>query len=242
MNDADKRTAMTRGVFITGTDTGVGKTLVTALLALHWKGLGFDVGVMKPFATGCHQIGGELVCDDATWLRETVGVDDDLKLINPARWEEPLAPLLAARRAGNAHCDWIGRCREALKVLCGRHEIVLVEGVGGLLVPLQELRGGIQFPTAADLANEIGFPITIVARRELGTINHTLLTACYGLQVPLTGIVFCDARPIEAHDVAAQTGPALISEMSGLPIWTQIPFLADVSRPALQSWAGANLR
>lgn len=222
-----------QSLFITGTDTGVGKTVVTALLALHWKSLGVDVGVMKPFATGCAKVGGELVCDDASWLRETVGLDDDLQLINPARWEEPLAPLLAARRAGNAHLDWIGRCHEALKVLCARHEIVLVEGVGGLLVPLQEARGDVQFPTAADLANEIGFPVGIVARRELGTINHTLLTACYGLQVPLAGILFCDARPVGADDLAAQTSPALISEMSGLPILAQFPWCGDLSRDGL---------
>lgn len=230
-----------QSLFITGTDTGVGKTLVTAVLALHWRRQGVDVGIMKPFATGCTSLHGELVCDDARWLKETVGLDDELELINPARWEEPLAPLVAARRAGNAHIDWIARCHEAHKVLCARHEVMLIEGVGGLLVPLQERRRHIQFPTAADLANEIGFPLAIVARRELGTINHTLLTACYGVQVPLAGILFCDARPIEESDVAAQTSAALIYEMSGLAAWMEIPFLPDVSRAALESWALSNL-
>ena len=226
-----------QSLFITGTDTGVGKTVMTAMLALYWRSLGFDVGVMKPFATGCESVGGQLVSEDARWLKEIVGLDDELELINPARWEEPLAPLLAARRAGNSHCDWIGRCHDAFKVLCERHEFVLVEGVGGLLVPLQERRGGIHFPTAADLANEIGFPIAIVARRELGTINHTLLTACYALQVPLLGFLFCDSKPVGDSDIAAQTSPDLIEEISGLPVLGQTPFCTDLSRQALQQTA-----
>ncbi|MDF2439771.1 MAG: dethiobiotin synthetase [Abditibacteriota bacterium] len=230
-----------QSLFITGTDTGVGKTMVTALLALHWRKLGFDVGVMKPFATGCSLACGELVCDDARWLKETVGLDDDLDLINPARWEEPLAPLVAARRAGDAHVDWIDRCRDALEVLRSRHEFMLVEGVGGLLVPLQERRGEIQFPTAADLANEIGFPLALVARRELGTINHTLLTVCYGLQVPLAGLVFCDSQPIDKDNIAAQTSPALICEMSGLPAWMEVPFLPELSRASIEAWATSQL-
>jgi dethiobiotin synthetase len=225
-------------LFITGTDTGVGKTVVTALLALHLRSRGIDAGVMKPLASGCETVNGELVSEDALFLKEMTGVEDELELINPLRWEEPLAPLVAARRAENAQLDWLTPFWESYKVLCSRHECVLVEGVGGLLVPLPHPQQS-TFYTCADFANELQLPMVLVARRVLGTINHTALTARYPLQAPahFAGLVFCDAQPIEENDVAANTSPDLIAEMTGLPIWGQVPRLTDLSRAAMQEAA-----
>jgi dethiobiotin synthetase len=223
--------------FITGTDTGVGKTLVTALLALHFQARGADVGVMKPFASGCEVQSGALTSEDATFLKETCALQDEMELINPARWLEPLAPLVAARRAGDASDYW-KQFLDAYGVLRARREVVLVEGVGGLLVPIAERDGKIL--TCVELASTLALPVIVVARRALGTINHTLLTieALRVAKLEIAGLVFCDAEPMQESDVAATTSPAMIAEISGVPILGYVPFLENLSREKLQ-WASS---
>src|SRR5574337_286447 len=88
---------MGKGYFITGTDTGVGKTLVAGGLAALYRNKGLDVGVMKPIATGCKRVNNNLVSDDAVFLKLSAEVDDDSELINPYIFEQPLAPTAAAR-------------------------------------------------------------------------------------------------------------------------------------------------
>jgi len=223
--------------FITGTDTEVGKTVVTALLALRMQARGIDVGVMKPFASGCRREQAVLISEDARWLREMTGVRDELELINPVRFEEPLAPLVAARREGVETEDFLARCHEAYRELQSRHQCVIVEGIGGLLVPLQARTGSTL--TCADFASELGLPVVVIARRALGTINHTLLTCRAPLRDPsyFAGLVFCDAAPVADDDVAAQSSPALIEEITGLKIWGEVPYLSDLSRPVLMEAA-----
>lgn len=230
----------TRNYFITGTDTGVGKTLVTALLALHFRSLGVGVGVMKPFATGCRSESGVLISEDAEFLKGVCELSDELELINPARWEEPLAPLVAARRASDASDHW-HNVLKSYEVLRSRHEIVLVEGVGGVLVPVQERDGEIL--TCVHLANTLKLPTILVARRALGTINHTLLTieALRNSNIEIAGFIFCDAQPVDENDIAAQTSPAIIAEMTRLPILSEVPYLSDVSSPALKQAASEYL-
>lgn len=238
-------------LFITGTDTGVGKTLVTALLALRLQAQGVDVGVMKPFASGCEWQAGELVNADAQFLKAVTGVEDELSLINPVRFEEPLAPLVAARRLPTydpaAPPDFRPQVWEAYAELHRRHQCVLVEGVGGLLVPIQEkvvtnrnaASATSPFFTCADLANKLGLPVVIVTRRMLGTINHTVLTSQVPLQPPahFAGLIFCDAQPVAANDIAAQTNEAIIAEMTGLDIWGTVPYLADLAPQSLRQAA-----
>lgn len=218
-----------QSLFVTGTDTNVGKSVVTVLLALRLRELGIDAGVMKPMASGCRMEDGVLVSDDALFLKEMTGVDDDLDLINPIRLEEPLAPLVAARRCGQPTHDYLPRTLAAYAELQERHDCVIVEGVGGLLVPIAE-NDGHTF-TCVDLANSLGLPVVLVARRILGTINHSVLTCRTALESPadFAGLVFSDAVPVDYDDIAAQTSPALISEMTGLPIWGQVPFLEELT-------------
>jgi len=223
-----------QSLFVTGTDTGIGKTLVTALLVLNLRARGIDAGVMKPIASGCSSMNSELVSEDARWLREVTGVHDELDLMNPIRLQEPLAPLVAARRANEKSGEFIERSLAAYEELQQRHDCVIVEGVGGLLAPLAERKGEIQ--TCADLANALGLPVAVVARRGLGTINHTLMTCATILQTParFAGIVFCDAMPVEASDIAAATSPAIIAEMARLPVWASVPFIGDLSRANME--------
>lgn len=210
-------------MFISGTDTGVGKTVVTALLALKFRQMGYSVGVCKPFASGCLWRDGALQSDDALYLKSTLNLEESLGQINPITLEEPLAPLVAARRAGVSTADWRGRARDAIDALKARYDVVLVEGVGGLEVPIGEDESGIW--TARDFADDLDCPTILVARRGLGTINHTLLSVKSAPRV--NALIFNDAAPVEADDVAAQTNVALLREMTGLPVWAQVPFMGE---------------
>lgn len=162
-----------RGLFITGTDTGVGKTLIAAGLAAWCRAQGMDVGVMKPVATGGIRWRrprgrSRWLSPDAVLLARAADVHDPWDLINPECFREPLAPFVAAQRAGKA-VRWPAILR-AYRRLQQRHPFLIIEGIGGLLVPLSRRQ------TVADLIQAFDLPVLIVARRRLGTLNHTLLT------------------------------------------------------------------
>ncbi len=153
-----------RGLFVTGTDTGVGKTYVTCALARGLRAAGVDVGVMKPIETGVPPTGPE----DARALQRASGVEDPLELICPVRFSLPASPEAAAQAEGRS----VSRAdlRKAFEFLARRHEFMLVEGAGGLLVPLDPHHD------MADLVRELDLPLLVVARGRLGTVNHTRLT------------------------------------------------------------------
>lgn len=156
------------GIFITGTDTGVGKTVATAALGLALRDSGVNVGVMKPIETGAPLMGGRRVGEDAEALRRLIAPDDSIEDVNPYALALPAAPSAAAK-AEEAAID-LAVIRAAYDRLAARHDLVLVEGAGGLLVPIDAKSA------MADLAASLGTPILVVARTRLGTINHTLLT------------------------------------------------------------------
>lgn len=191
------------GVFVTGTDTDVGKTFVAAGLAAALRRRGVDVGVMKPVATGRSK--------DAQRLLKASGASDPLDLVNPIHLKAPLSPHLAARREGTRVELW--RIDRAFKTLGSRHEFVIVEGAGGLLVPIRD-----DF-TMADLAKRLGLPLLIVARDALGTINHTLLTveAARSRGLNVEGVVVNRPRP-GRPDLAERLNPAAIAEAARAPV------------------------
>ena len=206
---------MSAGIFITGTDTGVGKTLVTGGLAALLQERGIDVGVMKPVESGCRRENGSLVPEDALFLKEMSGCQDELQLINPYALEHPLAPALAAELEGvDIRLEVI---REAYLILASRHELVLVEGAGGMLVPIAA------HYFMADLARELGgLPLLVVARALLGTINHTLLTLYYARRegTEVLGIVMNHTSP--------QQGLAESLNREALYRWGEVPFLGSL--------------
>jgi dethiobiotin synthetase len=156
------------GIFITGTDTGVGKTVAAAALGLALREAGVDAGVMKPIETGAPGRDGRRVGADASVLHRLIAPEDPLEDVNPIALALPAAPSAAAKHAGAA-ID-LTRIRAAYARLAARHEVVLIEGAGGLLVPIDAKT------TMADLALALEAPLIVVARQRLGTINHTLLT------------------------------------------------------------------
>ncbi len=202
---------MDKGIFITGTDTGVGKTYVAAGIAAALRSAGVDVGVMKPAETGCRTRNGRLVPSDAVRLTNAAGVRDSLSLINPYRFREPLAPAVAAGLEGRKINP--GRILDAFHKLCRKHEFMIVEGAGGIMVPLSERY------LYLDLAKALGLPVVVVARPGLGTINHTLLTvsALEKRGLTIAGIIINYSRKYRCG-AAEKTSPAVIGKITGAPI------------------------
>ena len=212
---------MMQSILVTGTDTGVGKTLVSGGIAAALARRGVDVGVMKPFATGAVRVGGRLVSDDARFLQRAAKVEDPLDLINPSCLRPPLAPAMAAQVAGTK-ID-LKAVEGAWRVLKARHSTMIVEGVGGLLVPLST---GL---TVADLAHRWKLPLVIVTRPALGTINHTKLTvlAARSYKLKVLGLVINSAVAAR-RGLAERLNPAALAEETGLPILGEIPYRAQV--------------
>lgn len=200
-----------RGIFITGTDTGVGKTYIGAGIAATLRASGVDVGVMKPVETGCAMRKGKLIPTDALHLARAAGNEDPLDLINPYRFRIPLAPSVAA--AMERRRISIQRIRRSFRELVRRHDFLIVEGAGGIMVPLS---GKYLY---LDLAADLGLPVLVVARPGLGTINHTLLTisALRSADVPISGIVINYSRN-ERQGPAERTSPQVVNKLSGAPI------------------------
>jgi dethiobiotin synthetase len=209
------------GFFVTGTDTGVGKTVVACALVRALRAAGRDVGVMKPAETGVGDDGPR----DAIALRDAAGASDPLDEICPVQLSLPAAPSVAADDDGVA-ID-LDAIREAYRTLAARHDCMVVEGAGGLLVPL--VRGF----TMADLAAELGLPVLLVARAALGTINHTLLSleAIESRGLPLAGVVVSHAEgPISDADEKNLTA---LRESLGERLVAELAPLAEGEAPVL---------
>lgn len=202
---------MTRGIFITGTDTGVGKTYVACGIAAALRKSGIDVGVMKPAETGCRTRNGVLVPQDAVALARAAKVNDPLELINPYRYCNPVAPAVAAQLE-NKRIE-TNKIMRAFRSLAMRHEFMIVEGAGGIMVPLN------QKSSYLDLAEMISLPVIIIARPSLGTINHTMLTVMAVRQrgLKIAGIVINDAKGGK-RGIAERTNPGVIRKMTGITL------------------------
>ncbi len=180
-----------RGLFITGTDTEIGKTYVAALIARSLHAAGHRVGVYKPAASGCERHDGALISEDAVTLWQAAGSPGSLQQVCPQTFAAAKAPHLAAKDEGRQ----LGAAllRSGLDVWLADSDVVIVEGAGGLMSPL----GEDEF--VADLAYDFGFPLVVVAANRLGAINHvlqTLITAATfrdGLSV--AGVVLNQSRP-----------------------------------------------
>ena len=205
------------GIFITGTDTEIGKTVVAGGLAAALKAAGIDVGVMKPIASGGVEHKGRIVSEDAIFLKGAAQVDDALNLINPICLRHPLAPSVAAEIEG-VSID-LQKIDEAFAQLRQRHEFIVVEGVGGIAVPICEEM------LVADMAQRFQLPLLIVARPNLGTINHTVLTVefarSYNLEI--CGIVL-NASQEGSKGLAEETNPKELARLTNLPVSGSVPF------------------
>lgn len=206
------------GCFITGTDTGIGKTVVTAALAFCLKQRGLRIAAMKPIETGySHE---RKLGSDAERLRAVIAATTSIDLINPYRFSSPLAPLAAARAAGVT--IEIDRIAAACQNLAHDCDFVLVEGVGGLMVPLSEKMD------IRDLIALLGLPTLVVGRAALGGVNHALLTieALRQRAIPIVGIVL-NQLVTELNHEQTQSTVDLIRERSGVPVFGPLPYASE---------------
>jgi len=208
-----------KGIFITGTDTEVGKTLIAAGLVVALQDRGVEVGVMKPLESGAPSFESAPIPKDAFYLKEIAGIRDDLDLINPYCFQAPVAPGVAAERDG-VEVD-LQRIQSAYEELKGRHAFMVVEGAGGLLVPIAK---GTLLP---ELIKLLDLPLLVVARSTLGTINHTLLVLSYCQQkgLDVLGLIINKSTP--DADPSEDDNPQLIAQFSKAPLLGSFPYLRD---------------
>jgi dethiobiotin synthetase len=198
------------GLFITGTDTGVGKTHVTASLLAELRRRGVSAAAFKPIACGT---GGR---HDGEIYAVIMKHEQPLEVINPIYLRHPLAPSVAARLE-HKRID-LRRIRTCYRRLTSSYSVVLVEGVGGLLVPIRDDY------FVADLARSLKLPLVVVARLGLGTINHSLLTVRRARASGLTvrGIILNDMVGGK-RDQAARTNIRTVPELCDTPLLAVMP-------------------
>ena len=209
------------GIFITGTGTEIGKTVIAGGLAASFEQAGIHVGVMKPISTGDTA--------DAQFLKYAAQVDDSLTLINPIQLRHPLAPSVSAKLEGR-QID-LSIIKIAFTELKKKYDFLIVEGVGGIAVPLKD-----DF-LVAHLISQLKLPVLIVAHAGLGTINHTVLTVVFAKQFNLrvVGIVLNMLNP-ETVSLAEQTNPAEIERLTQVPVIGVVPYekRLDTSKPDIK--------
>lgn len=221
------------GLFVTGTDTGVGKTVITCAIARALRFGGKDdverrVGVCKPLASGCRHEREGLVSDDAIALAYFADSRQPLDIINPVRYRQPLSPAAAAE-AEKRLPDWSAVAR-SLELLDATSDVMLVEGVGGLLSPLGPVpdRDAGKEPkrwlTVLDLILALRYPVVVVARAGLGTVNHTAMTVrlLHEAGCKVAGVV---VNGFEA-DEAAASDPSMAGNRQWITRMTGVPVLA----------------
>jgi dethiobiotin synthetase len=221
------------GLFITGTDTGVGKTYVAALIARRLAAEGHTVGVYKPAASGCSREDGRLVSDDAVALWNAAGCPGEFERVCPQCFEAPLAPHLAALAEGRRLDPVL--LREGLDYWRERSEIILVEGAGGLMSPLGEDE------YVADLAEDFGFPLVVVSRNVLGTINQTLQTlivaSVFREGLSVAGVVLNHPAVASADDASLSQNRQELTARCIPPILAEVVWGTDCI-DALVDWFG----
>ena len=214
----------TPGLFVTATDTGVGKTVATCAIAAALRRQRADVrvGVCKPFASGCRRDREGLVSPDGEALAHFANSVHPLDVVTPVRFAAPLAPAVAAEESRQPiDADAL---RRALERIDAESDALLIEGVGGVRVPLDPDKPKVD---VIDLIAWLGLPVVIVCRPNLGTLNHTALTAAAlkqrkGVQVAGLIISGYDADAT-AQDPSVESNRRWLSKMTGLPILTVLP-------------------
>jgi len=211
---------MSRGYFVTGTDTGVGKTLVSQALLHRLRKTHAAVAGFKPVASGCHMTPEGLRNEDALALQQASSVALSYTTVNPYAFAPPVAPHLAAQAVGvTIDCAFIQRSIAAVPA-----EQIVVEGVGGWLVPLNEQQ------TAADLAQLLDLPVMLVVGLRLGCINHALLTAV-AIRAQGLEIVGWVANQIDPAFRLCEENIVAIDARVGAPLLMRIPWYATPPRP-----------
>lgn len=225
---------MPKGFFITGTDTGVGKTVIASAIAVALRSLGLRTGVMKPAESGCIRREGILLPHDGTFLKQMSQTDDPMSDITPSVFESPLAPMAAAE-AEKRDVD-LANIRTVFGRMSGKYDVLVVEGIGGLMVPLKKDY------FVLDLARDFGLPLIVTARPGLGTINHTLLTVNTAIKegLEVAGVIINHSRP-PLNDLAEKTNLALLPRILRVPLAGVFPYIENPGEESITRAAMENL-
>jgi dethiobiotin synthetase len=222
-----------RGLFITGTNTEVGKTYIGTMIARALVEAGRRVAVYKPVASGCHETDGRLVADDAVQLWEGSGRHGQLHEVCPQMFRAPLAPHRAAAAEGR-QVD-AALLRSGLETWTDRCEIVIVEGAGGLMSPVSDT------DYAADLAAHFGYPLVVVAANQLGVINQTLQTLIaaehHRPRLPVAGVVLNDVAAVDESDISRGSNLEELIARCRPPVLEHVAFAADRFRQPIDWWS-----
>ena len=211
-----------KSIFITGTDTDVGKTYITAGLAVTLRKMGVDIGVMKPFAAGNAQKNG-FKSEDVEILSKAAQVNDSENLVNPQFFPIPASPYTAWKKLKIK--PKIPTILKSFKKLSNLHEMLLIEGMGGVMTPI------LKDYYITNLIKEMKIPTIIVTRSKVGTVNHTIMTVkfCEKFKIPIKGIIinnFDKGYPVKQlkNDLEGLTGVKVLGS---------IPFLKNLSDTSL---------
>jgi dethiobiotin synthetase len=208
-------------IFVTGTDTGIGKTVISSAISAFFSlRKQMNVGVMKPFECGLSKTDKDLLPWDAICLREASGSNDDLNIISPYTLEAPVAPEVAAMLEHvNIDINMVDKIYQNLKK---SHDLLVIEGAGGVLVPIQENFFFI------DLIQKWNAPTLVVSRLGLGTINHTLLTIHLLKErgIKVLGVVLNNTEGL--GDLPAQTNPDILRKYLDVPVLGIFPHVKDL--------------
>ncbi|MDI6800503.1 MAG: dethiobiotin synthase [Thermodesulfovibrionales bacterium] len=247
---------MSKGIFITGTDTGVGKTIVSAAIIRALINKGVKTGAIKPVETGCIKTevrsqksevrNAKLIPSDGIFLKDMAEMDDSIDLITPVCFEHPLAPMVASDiefrvKSYEFGVKGLKKIFNAYETLMKKYDFMVVEGVGGLLVPITKLltpNSELKTYFIADLIKDLKLPVIVVARAALGTINHTLLTVNYALKegLDVLGVIINYHNP-PTGDIAEKTNSAVLKELCPVPVLGVMPYIADVTKSSIEDAA-----
>lgn len=209
------------GLFIAGTDTGVGKTMIAAAVVAALRARGVDAAYLKPVGTEAVEVDGRPVNPDAVLVKAMAGLAEPAWRMNPFCLRAPLAPLAAARLEG-VELGFEAVVAESRRFVAG-HAFSVVEGAGGVMVPLCQGR------LMLDLMVELALPVLVVGRAGLGTINHALLTmaALRARGLAVLGFMFSGGEKGAGDDLSVTSNPALTVEFGHAPYLGTLPFLPD---------------
>ncbi len=218
-------------MFITGTDTDIGKTYVTAGLAVSLRNLGIDVGVMKPFAAGIPQKKG-FKSEDLEILVNAAQINDSESLLNPQFFPIPASPYTAWKNLKIK--PKINTIISNFKKLSHIHSTILVEGIGGIMTPI------LKNYFVTDLIKDLKIPAILVTRTKIGSINHTIMTVnmCKKYKIQIKGIVIND---FDSGGYKTKELTRDLKNLTGVPILGSIPFIDDLSNASLYKIFRKNL-
>lgn len=220
-----------KSLFITGTDTDVGKTYITAGLAVTLRKMGIDVGIMKPFAAGSAQKKG-FKSEDVEILSKAAQVNDPENLVNPQFFPMPASPYTAWKTMKIK--PNIGSVISSFKKLSKLHQMLLVEGMGGIMTPI------LKDYFVTDLIKEMKIPSVLVTRTKVGTVNHTIMTVkmCEKYGIPIKGIIVND---FDSDGYKTKELIRDLKSLTGVPILGIIPFIEDMGDSSMYKIFKKNL-